>query len=116
MKNNYLRKSLLLFTTFVMLLSGVKLYAQNQNFLSFDGNDYVKYTDDATLGLLHGATSYTIEAWVYPKSGGVFRKTTEYYNKFFLLPLLCGMEIMMVKYKTGILDIIKIQHGIVLIQ
>ena len=45
---------------------------QNQNYLDFDGNnDYVKYADDATLGLVDGATDYTIEAWVYPVDGRV---------------------------------------------
>ncbi|NOX17712.1 MAG: LamG domain-containing protein, partial [Chlorobi bacterium] len=45
---------------------------KNYSYLSFDGNDdYVQYTDDATLGLMDGATDYTIEAWVYPIDGTV---------------------------------------------
>jgi len=43
---------------------------QNTSCLSFDGyNDYVRYTDDATLGRMDGATDYTIEAWVKIPSG-----------------------------------------------
>ncbi len=45
---------------------------RNYYYLSFDGsNDYVKYTDDATLGKLDGATDYTLEAWIYPRDGVV---------------------------------------------
>ena len=45
---------------------------KNYAYLSFDGNDdYVKYSNDATLGLLDGATDYTIEAWIYPNSSTV---------------------------------------------
>ncbi len=47
---------------------------KNYAYLSFDGsNDYVKYSDDATLDRMNGATDYTIEAWIkIPKgtSGG----------------------------------------------
>ena len=49
---------------------GSLAFGQNQNYLDFDGsNDYVKYTDDATLGRMDGASDYTIEAWVYLPSG-----------------------------------------------
>ncbi len=45
---------------------------KNYAYLSFDGdNDYVKYSDDATLGRMDGATDYTIEAWIYPVDGTV---------------------------------------------
>ncbi len=57
--------------TLVMLLL---LFAwglsQNHYILDFDGtDDYVRYSDDATLGIMDGATNYTIEAWIYPKDG-----------------------------------------------
>ena len=47
-------------------------FGQNQKYCGFDGsNDYIKYSDDATLGRMDGATDYTIEAWVYPIDGSV---------------------------------------------
>ena len=47
-------------------------FGQNEYYLDFDGStDYVKYTDDATLGRMDGASDYTIEAWIYPVDGRV---------------------------------------------
>ncbi len=45
-------------------------FSQNQYFLEFDDtDDYVRYADDATLGLMDGATDYTIEAWIWVNDG-----------------------------------------------
>ncbi len=61
MKNTFLTAIL------VLLLSVCLLPAQtNQYYLSFDGNDYVKYSNDELLQKLDGATDYTLEAWIYP--------------------------------------------------
>ncbi len=51
----------------VILLAAMG-FAQTANtyYLSFDGNDYLRYSDDSWLGMLDGATDYTIEAWIYP--------------------------------------------------
>jgi len=57
-----------------IILFGIKYNAigQNLNYLEFDGNnDYVKYTDDGTLGKMDAASNYTIESWIYPVSGRV---------------------------------------------
>ena len=56
-----------LFGILIVLISMAgSAYAQyNVSTLKFDGsNDYVRYADDSTLGLLDGASNYTIEAWV----------------------------------------------------
>ena len=56
---------------FISFISN-QVIAQNQSCLLFDGNnDYVKYSDDSTLGLMDGAQDYTIEAWIYPNSSTV---------------------------------------------
>ena len=40
--------------------------------LEFDGlNSRVKYTNDATMDLMNGATDYTIEAWFHPTSADI---------------------------------------------
>ncbi len=55
----------------VMLFLGISAlgFGQNTSSLSLDGvNDYVRYNDDATLGLMDGATNYTIEAWIKPNA------------------------------------------------
>ncbi len=50
----------------LLLLPGF-VSAQSDYCLKFDGiNSRVKYTTDATLDNLNGATDYTIEAWFYP--------------------------------------------------
>ena len=68
-------KKITIFHVFILLafsFLSISLQAQNQSCLDFDGNnDYVKYNDDATLGRMDGATDYTIEAWIYPKSSTV---------------------------------------------
>ncbi len=69
MRNNYTK---MLVLGFLIINFAVGGFAQNRNYLDFDGsNDYVKYTDDATLGRMDGATNYTIEAWIYPIDGRV---------------------------------------------
>ena len=72
MKKRYFFKTVSgILLAFILFASG-NLLAQNRNYLDFDGsNDYVKYTDDGTLGRMDGATDYTIEAWIYPISGRV---------------------------------------------
>jgi hypothetical protein len=68
-------KKITIFHVFILLafsFLSISLQAQNQSCLDFDGNnDYVKYNDDATLVRMDGATDYTIEAWIYPKSSTV---------------------------------------------
>ncbi len=58
-------------TAILLLGSFVSSFAvNNTSSLDFDGiNDYVRYADDATLGRMDGASSYTIEAWVRLQSG-----------------------------------------------
>ncbi len=58
---------------FLIVALSVVAFGQNTStsFVEFDGtDDYVRYTDDATLGIMDGATDYTIEAWVYIPSIG----------------------------------------------
>ena len=51
----------------ILFLGMIRMaHSSNQYYLSFDGNDYVKYTDDELLGRMDGASNYTIEAWIYP--------------------------------------------------
>lgn len=59
------------FLPILMLGFSVSLFAvNNTSTLDFDGvNDYVRYADDATLGRMDGASSYTIEAWVRLQPG-----------------------------------------------
>ncbi len=72
MKNSYFAKTLSIGFFLIIFLSGGEILAQNNSFLDFDGsNDYVKYSDDATLGRMDGATDYTIEAWIFPVDGRV---------------------------------------------
>ncbi len=72
MKNKYFIKTTGIVLTLGLLLLFGGLQAQNRYYLDFDGsNDYVKYSDDATLGRMDGATDYTIEAWIYPVDGRV---------------------------------------------
>lgn len=61
-----IHKTVLLFTVVLLLGMIGKARSSNQYYLSFDGDDYVKYTDDNLLGIMDGASDYTIEAWVYP--------------------------------------------------
>ena len=52
---------------------------KNYGLLYFDGaNDYVRYNSETYLEMMDGAKAYTIEAWVYPKSGSVA------HNDFFI--------------------------------
>jgi hypothetical protein len=72
MKKNYFLKTI----GFILIIGFVSIatngFSQSSNYLDFDGgNDYVRYSDDATLGRMDGATDYTIEAWIYPIDGVV---------------------------------------------
>ncbi len=60
---------------------------KNYAYLSFDGSDdYVKYSDDATLGRMDGATDYTIEAWIYPITGvQEYDRVLQRYNSFAII-------------------------------
>jgi hypothetical protein len=59
-----MKKQLFLLFLIAILTQGV--FAQDY-VLQFDGmGSRVKYTNDATLEMLNGATDYTIEAWVMP--------------------------------------------------
>ncbi len=72
MKKRYFLKTFSAFLFAFLLFAGGNLTAQNRYYLDFDGsNDYVKYTDDATLGRMDGATDYTLEAWIFPVDGRV---------------------------------------------
>ncbi len=88
MQKSYLLKKLMFIWVLVMLFSGLTLHAQNRNFLSFDGNDYVKYVDDATLDRMSGATSFTIEAWIFPKSGAELQKNDRILQQVFSFALV----------------------------
>ncbi len=70
MKKNYFFNAIgfILILGFISL--GTSVFSQSTNFLEF-GVGNVKYNDDATLGLMDGATDYTIEAWIYPIDGSV---------------------------------------------
>jgi len=86
MKKNYFLRLLV----FISLFFGIESlsFGQNQNYLEFDGsNDYVKYTDDATLGRMDGASNYTIEAWIYPVNGKVaeYDRVLQRYYSFALV-------------------------------
>ncbi len=73
--------NILLVITFLVSV----LYSQNQYILEFDGqDDYVKYSDDATLGKLDGATDYTIEAWIYPTTFQAYDRILQRYYSFSL--------------------------------
>jgi hypothetical protein len=86
MKKNY---NLIAGLILVLLFGGGAVFGQNTSFLDFDGDDdYVKYVDDATLGLMDGATDYTIEAWIFPASGRVAeydRVLQRYYSFAFVM-------------------------------
>jgi len=64
-------KLLLMLVLGIFILHGSS-FGQNEYYLDFDGsNDYIYYADDATLGILDGASDYSIEAWIYPVDGRV---------------------------------------------
>jgi len=74
---------LMLFIGIFALLSSS--FGQNEYYLDFDGNnDYVKYSDDATLELLDAASDYTIETWIYPVDGTIaeYDRVLQRYNSF----------------------------------
>ena len=50
--------------------------AGNKYYLNFDGiDDYLKYDDESSaIALMDSAENYTIECWVYPKSGEIHNK------------------------------------------
>ena len=63
-----MKKQLFLLITISLFTQSI-LFAQDYA-LEFDGiASRVKYSDDATLQLLNGATDYTIEAWIKPTTG-----------------------------------------------
>ncbi len=87
MKKRYFLKTFSgVLLAFILFASG-NLLAQNRSYLDFDGtDDYVKYFDDATLGLMDGATDYTIEAWIYPKTGvQEYDRVLQRYNSFAII-------------------------------
>ncbi len=55
----------IMFGLLCMFIS-LSIAQENQHYLSFDGNDYVKYFNDSYLQMLDGATDYTLEAWIFP--------------------------------------------------
>ena len=56
----------------VISMTGGAFAQNNVSTLKFDGsNDYVRYNDNSTLGIMDGATNYTIEAWIRPFSATV---------------------------------------------
>ena len=62
-------KTILQFALIFVLFAQTSLYAQKDYALVFNGIDQrVKYSSDATLDIINGATDYTIEAWVKPLS------------------------------------------------
>jgi len=62
-------KKLLQITLIIVLFTQFDLLAQKDYALVFNGTDQrVKYTSDATLDIMNGATDYTIEVWVKPLS------------------------------------------------
>ena len=62
-------KTILHFALIFVLFAQTSLYAQKDYALVFNGIDQrVKYTSDATLDIMNGATDYTIEVWVKPLS------------------------------------------------
>ncbi len=66
-----------------VLLCALPALAQNYYILEFDGvDDYVRYTDDDTLGIMDGATDYTIEAWVYPDTFETYDRVMQRYYSF----------------------------------
>ena len=60
----------------VMMLLGMQtMFAQTDYALELNGADQrVKYSDNATLDIMDGATDYTIEAWVKPMSNVIDSK------------------------------------------
>lgn len=67
-------KTLLQFA-FIFVIFSQTLNAQKDYALVFNGTDQrVKYTSDATLDIMNGATDYTIEAWVKPLSTVIHNK------------------------------------------
>ncbi len=62
-------KTLLQLILIFVLFTQANLQAQTDYALEFNGTDQrVKYSSDATLDMMNGATDYTIEAWVKPLS------------------------------------------------
>ena len=62
-------KTILQFTMVFLIFLQTNLFAQKDYALVFNGVDQrVKYTSDATLDIINGATDYTIEVWVKPLS------------------------------------------------
>lgn len=62
-------KTILQFTMVFLIFLQTNLFAQKDYALVFNGIDQrVKYSSDATLDIMNGATDYTIEAWVKPLS------------------------------------------------
>ncbi|MEN8193246.1 MAG: hypothetical protein ABFS12_10550, partial [Bacteroidota bacterium] len=61
----------------LFILLAIAFFTQNFVFaqdyvLEFDGiASRVKYTNDASLDLMNGATDYTIEAWFHPTDGDI---------------------------------------------
>jgi hypothetical protein len=53
---------------FFFLVFANSLFAQNYALLFDDVDDRVYYADDITLDIIDGATSFTLEAWIYPNS------------------------------------------------
>ena len=66
-----------------VLLCALPALAQNYYILEFDGvDDYVRYTDDDTLGIMDGATDYTLEAWIYPDTFQSYDRVFQRYYSF----------------------------------
>ncbi|MBC8384714.1 MAG: T9SS type A sorting domain-containing protein [Candidatus Cloacimonetes bacterium] len=65
----------------IFLLLPFIVHSQNNEYiLEFDGNDYVRYSDDSELGKMDGASDYTIEAWIYINTWEDYNRILDRYN------------------------------------